>query len=67
MSKPMPAHHREILIPSYTVKDTYDGARALGRAGPGKWTIVAASGATTDEEREKGWIRVIVAPARGPS
>ena len=65
MSKLLPSRHREIAIPFFTVKDGYHGARALGRAGPGKWEIVAASADTTDDDRARGWVRVIVAPAKG--
>ena len=65
MSKPLPSHQREILIPAYTIEAGYHGARALGRAGPGKWWIVAASADTTDDDRARGWVRVIVAPAKG--
>lgn len=66
MSKPTPPHHVEVLIPFHTVERGYATPRQNAQAGSGLWSIVAAC-PTSPEDREKGWIRVIVAPARVPT
>ncbi len=62
MSKPMPAHHREIEIPRRDVAKSYSGVRAFAGL-RGTWIIVAAS-ATPPTSVDH--VKVIVAPARGP-
>jgi len=59
--KPTPNHHKTVCVPFHTVERGYDGARQIRAAGPGLWTIVAASPMTPPP----GMIFVVVAPARG--
>ena len=68
MSKPIPAHHRVIDIPRAKIADGYDVTIETS-SGRLLWQIVAAA-STQLQEGEKppaeNYIRVIVAPARGP-
>ncbi len=64
MSKPRPAHHREVEIPSGAVASGYGGVRGSARD---PCIIVAASPVNAAKPPQPGMVRVIVAPARGPS
>ncbi len=66
MSKPMPAHHRAIDIPRAKIADSYDVTIRIG-ASPFPWVIVAAAPVDAANPPPAGMVRVIVAPARGPS
>ena len=66
MSKPLPAHHREVEIPRAGIVDGYSGT-FTPKGFTGMWQIVAASSvnlAPGEKLPAEGWVRVIVAPAK---